>query len=147
MKLIHIVLALMMVVWGLSACSSKPKAKPLIPLALATTVQGAAAGYNEQGMHAYQSGQFSDAKNYFSQAVAAAPKSGHAHYNLGLALNALGETEQAHAQFIEAANLEPGDKTIWDSPALRPFGSPETPKQAKEHPTATQRPTFGGGPR
>jgi hypothetical protein len=65
-----------------------------------------------------------------------------------LALNALGDTEQARQQFLEAANLAPGDKVIWDSPALRPFGNPDSPKKAaKEHPTTNSRPGIGSGPR
>ena len=87
----------------------------------------------EQGTQAYQAKQFDDAKNYFSQAVAAAPQSGPAHYNYALALNALGDSEQARQQFMEAANLAPGDKVIWDSPALRPYGNPESPKKKRVH--------------
>jgi hypothetical protein len=46
-----------------------------------------------------------------------------------LALYALGDTEQARPQFMEAANLAPGDPVIWDSPALRPFGDPKLPNK------------------
>jgi len=109
---------------GVVACS-KNKAKPLVPLALEPGVKPQAVILTEQGTQAYQARQFDDAKNYFSQAVVAAPQSGPAHYNYALALNVLGETEQARQQFVEAANLAPGDKVIWDSPALRPYGNPE----------------------
>ncbi len=85
-------------------------------------------------------------RHYFSQAVTAAPQSGQAHYNYALALNALGDTEEARQHFIEAANLAPGDKTIWDSPALHQYGNPQTEKDTKEHRTTTSRPTFGGSP-
>ena len=98
-------------------------------------------------MQAYQARQFDDAKNYFSQAVALAPQSGPAHYNYALALNALGDTEHARPEFMEAANLAPGDQVIWDSPALRPFGDPKSPKVFKGPPTGTSRPSMGGGPR
>ena len=131
---------------GAVACS-KSKAKPLVPLVLESGVKPQAVVLTEQGTQAYQARQFDDAKKYFSQAVAGAPESGQAHYNYALALNALGDTEQARQQFVEAANLAPGDKVIWDSPALRPFGSPESPKVYKEHPTATGRPGIGSGPR
>lgn len=109
---------------GLVACS-KPKAKPLVPLALEAGAPSRAIGLNEQGMQAYQARQFEEAKKYFSQTVETAPQSGPAHYNYALALNKLGETETARKQFIEAANLAPGDKIIWDSPPLSPFGDPE----------------------
>jgi len=102
----------------------------------------------QRGTEAFSAKQFVDAKTLFDQAVKAAPNSGEAHYNYALALNAVGETEEARQHFIDAANLAPGDKVIWDSPALRPFGNPDAPKSSmKEHPYGTQRPTFGGGPR
>jgi tetratricopeptide (TPR) repeat protein len=101
----------------------------------------------EQGTQAYQARQFDDAKNYFSQAVEAAPQSGPAHYNYALALNALGDSEQARQQFMEAANLAPGDKVIWDSPALRPYGNVEPPKRKSLLPGPSSRPGVGGAPR
>ena len=139
-------LGVILLLVGAVACS-KSRAKPLVPLALESGVKPQAVTLTEQGTQAYQAKQFDDAKNYFSQAVAAAPESGPAHYNHALALNAVGDTEQARQQFMEAANLAPGDKVIWDSPALRPFGSPESKKEYKEHPTGTSRPGIGSGPR
>ena len=139
-------LGVVLLLVGAVACA-KSKAKPLVPLALEAGVKPQAVVLTEQGTQAYQAGQFGDAKKYFSQAMAEAPQSGPAHYNYALALNALGDMEQARQQFVEAANLAPGDKVIWDSPALRPFGSPESPKVHKEHPTATSRPGIGSGPR
>jgi Tfp pilus assembly protein PilF len=133
---------------GAVACSSKPKAKPLVPLALMDGgVKPQAITLTEQGTQAYQARQFDDAKKYFEQAVAVAPQSGQAHYNYALALNALGDAEAARQHFLEAANLAPGDKIIWDSPALSPYGNPASTKTVKEHPYGTTRPTLGGGPR
>ena len=123
------------------------KARPLVPLALDHGNAAQAVTLTEQGTQAYQARQFEQAKQYFSQAVTAAPQSGQAHYNYGLALNALGDVDEARQHFIEAANLAPGDKTIWDSPALHQYGNPQTEKATKEHRTTTSRPTFGGGPR
>ena len=139
-------LGVVLVLVGAVACS-KSKAKPLVPLALESDAKPQAVALTEQGTQAYQARQFDEAKGYFSQAVTAAPQSGPAHYNYALALNALGDTEQARQQFVEAANLAPGDKVIWDSPALRPFGNPDSPKVHKEHPTTTGRPGIGSGPR
>lgn len=129
------------------ACShSKPK--PLVPLELTSGATAQAVTLNTQGTQAFQSGQFAEAKNYFGQAVKAVPDSGQAHYNYALTLNALGETDVARQHFIEAANLAPGDKVIWDSPALRPFGSPTVQKgPPKEHPYGTRKPDIGSGPR
>jgi Tfp pilus assembly protein PilF len=141
------VLGVVLLLVGAVACS-KSKPKPLVPLALEPGVKPEAVALTEQGTQAYQARQFDDAKNYFSQAMAAAPQSGPAHYNYALTLNALGDTEEARQQFLEAANLAPGDKVIWDSPALSPYGNPDSPKKAyKEHPTTTGRPGIGSGPR
>lgn len=143
-----LLLAIFLVTAGWTACSSKPKAKPLAPLALMDGgVKAQAITLTEQGTQAYQAKQFEEAKGFFGQAMAAAPQSGQAHYNYALALNALGDTEAARQHFLEAANLAPGDKVIWDSPALAPFGNPATSKMSKEHPYGTSRPTIGGGPR
>lgn len=139
-------LVVVLLLLGTVACS-KSKAKPLVPLALESGVKPQAVILTEQGTQAYQSRQFDYAKKYFFQAMELAPQSGPAHYNYALALNALGDTEQARQQFLEAANLAPGDKVIWDSPALRPFGSPDSPKVYKEHPVGTSRPGIGSGPR
>jgi Flp pilus assembly protein TadD len=131
----------------LTACSHKPA--PRVPLTLDARAPSAALGHTEQGIRDYQSGRYPQARTAFESAVQAAPNSGEAHYNLGLVLFALGETDQAREHFIEAANLAPGNKVIWDSPALRPYGAPEPAitKQTKEH-YSTQRPTMGGiGPR
>lgn len=145
MKCLSILGALLLTV-GMIACA-KPKAKPLVPLALDSGNKPQAIALTEQGTQAYQARQFEEARTYFSQAMALAPQSGQAHYNYALALNALGDTETARQQFLEAANLAPGDKTIWDSPALSPYGNPEGPKVRKEHDYGTGRPVMGGGPR
>jgi tetratricopeptide (TPR) repeat protein len=126
-------IVLICVLSGLVACAAKPeKPKPRMPLPLAMSAPSAAVQVNDQGARAYQSGQFTEAKTYFTQTVASVPDSGEAHYNLGLALYALGETEQAREEFVEAANLAPGNKVIWDSPALRQYGNPDATMQKKK---------------
>jgi Flp pilus assembly protein TadD len=144
MKVWSVVLTLLMLV-SVAACMKK--AKPLVPWALDRSAVPQAVTLTEQGTQAYQTHQFQEAKQYFSQAVTAAPQSGQAHYNYALALNALGDVDDARQHFIEAANLAPGDKTIWDSPALHQYGNPQSEKTVKEHRTTTSRPTFGGAPR
>jgi tetratricopeptide (TPR) repeat protein len=147
MRSLSILGAVFMLV-GVVACF-KAKEKPLVPLALELGTKPQVVTLTEQGTQAYQAMQFDEAKNYFSQAVAEAPQSGPAHYNYALALNALGDSEQARQQFMEAANLAPGDKVIWDSPALRPYGNPEAPKKKAPSgmPSTRPMPTMGGGPR
>lgn len=116
-----------------TACIKK-KGKVRVPLALDSTAKPLAITLTEQGTEAYQGRAFEEAKKYFSQAVTAAPESGAAHYNYALALNALGESEQARKHFIEAANWAPGDKVIWDSPPLAPYGNPEVEEKVNTGP-------------
>ncbi|MGH7183995.1 MAG: tetratricopeptide repeat protein [Nitrospiraceae bacterium] len=137
-------LGVILLLIGAVACS-KGKAKPLVPLVLESGVKPQAVVLTEQGMQAYQARQFDEAKNYFSQAVEAAPQSGPAHYNYALALNALGDTAQARQQFMEAANYAPGDTVIWDSPALSPYGNVETPKRKQLSPPGATRSGMGTG--
>ncbi|HET8579724.1 MAG TPA: tetratricopeptide repeat protein [Nitrospiraceae bacterium] len=149
MSVISIILT-SLVLFVLPACSTTEKPKPRMPLAVSSSVPQAVITATQEGTRAYQGGHYQEAKGQFEQAVAGAPNSAESHYNLGLALFALGETDQAREHFMEAANLAPGNKVIWDSPALRPFGSPDStiPKKTKEADYSTQRPVFGGtGPR
>ncbi|HKN87605.1 MAG TPA: tetratricopeptide repeat protein [Nitrospiraceae bacterium] len=146
MKTVNVILILILAVW-LPGCASKPK--PRMPLALKPNVAPELVQINSQGIEEYQGRQFDQAKTHFQQVLTGAPTAAEAHYNLGLALFALGDSDQARDHFIEAANLAPGDKVIWDSPALRQFGSPDTniKKQPKNQGYSNQRPGMGGGPR
>lgn len=136
-------LGILVFLTGVAACATH-KAKPLVPLALEAGVPPRAIALNEQGTQAYQGREFEEAKKFFAQTVEAAPQSGPAHYNYALALNKLGETEAARKQFIEAANLAPGDKVIWDSPVLSPFGNPETEEKKVAAPQNPNRRSVGG---
>lgn len=136
-------LGMVVLLTGVAACS-KSKAKPLVPLALESGAPSQAVIFNEQGTQAYQGREFEEAKTYFSQAVVADPQSGPAHYNYALALNKLGDTEAARKQFIEAANLAPGNKVIWDSPPLSPYGNPELEEKKIPAPTNPNRRSMGG---
>ena len=146
MKIVSFILILILAVW-LPGCASKPK--PRTPLALKPNMAPELVQINSQGIEEYQSRQFDQAKTHFQQVLTGAPTAAEAHYNLGLALFALGDSDQARDHFIEAANLAPGDKVIWDSPALRQFGSPDAniKKQPKNQNYSNQRPGMGGGPR
>jgi tetratricopeptide (TPR) repeat protein len=139
--------ALAIVAISVVACSSPPK--PRVPLVLKPPVSQDISQVNLQGIQEYQSRRFDQARERFQQVVGAAPTSAEGHYNLGLTLLALGDSEQAREHFIEAANLAPGDKVIWDSPALRQYGTPDSniPKKPIDQTYSNQRPAFGGGPR
>ncbi|MBH0209344.1 MAG: tetratricopeptide repeat protein [Nitrospira sp.] len=121
------------------------KRKPLVPLPLDGDVRPQVLTLTEQGTQAYQTRQYEEAKRYFEQAVTEAPQSGPAHYNYALALNALGDSEVARKHFLQAADLSPGDKVIWDSPALSPYGNPEDKNKKKPGPYTPRRSSFGSG--
>jgi len=144
MKLIGVLL-ISLAVLSLTACSTSDSgAKVRQPLPVVYVPVGVKQS-TEQGIRAYQKRQYETAKTYFEEAVAAAPTSGEAHYNLGLVLFALGADGEARDHFIEAANLAPGNKVIWDSPALRPYGDPEpTKKKTTGKEFSTRKPSFGG---
>jgi tetratricopeptide (TPR) repeat protein len=145
-----LVMVVLLLAGGLSACASESKkVKAREPLMLSPSAAPNAQQLTSQGSSAYLAGRYDEAKALFTQVVSAAPNSGEARYNLGLALFKLGDTEAAREQFIQASNLAPGNKVIWDSPALSPYSTPDPniPKKEKEHPYSNSRPTFGGGPR
>ena len=136
-----VILGIIIALMGTTGCFSKRK--PLVPLALADAdAKPQAVLLTEQGTQAYHAKHFEEARKLFEQAVSVAPQSGQAHYNYGLALNALGKQDVARQHFLEAANLAPGDQVIWDSPALAPYGDPETRTRGKA-PSATERSSFG----
>lgn len=137
------IVGIVLVLVGVAACSQKRK--PLVPLMLEGEVKSQATMLTKQGTQAYQAKQFEEAKRYFEQAVAVEPQSGQAHYNYALALNALGDSEVARRHFIAAADLAPGNKVIWDSPALSPYGNPENKDKAKLQPHTPRRSSFGSG--
>jgi tetratricopeptide (TPR) repeat protein len=138
----------LLLAWGMggSGCSSAMKLKVREPLQLSPSMAPNAQQYTSQGASAYLDGQYDQAKALFAQAVSAAPNSGEAHYNLGLALFKLGDSDAARDQFMQAANLAPGNKIIWDSPALSSYGSPEPSIQKKAvDPYSRSRGGPGGG--
>lgn len=137
---VGVVLVAVCVVGG-AACG-KAKRAVRLPLTLEQGAPAQAVAVNEQGTQAFRANDFENAKALFGQAVATAPSSAEAHYNYGLALNALGETEAARKQFLDAADLAPGHKVIWDSPALAPYGDPETEEKKV---AAPQNPNRRGG--
>lgn len=148
MKLHALVVVLACAAVAVGCAAEKPK--PRMPLLLGAGAPVSAVQWTQAGFQEYQAGQLVQARTHFEQALAAVPGSGEAHYNVGLVLYAMGENEQAREHFIEAANLAPGNKVIWDSPALRPFGSPDPTIQKKslDQGYSNQKPGFGGsGPR
>jgi Tfp pilus assembly protein PilF/lysophospholipase L1-like esterase len=60
-------------------------------------------------------GRMDEARQWFTQAVAADPDHGYAHYNLGLACSRAGDDEAARASYEQATRLEPGMAEAWNN--------------------------------
>lgn len=98
----------------LNACAA-----PSPPLAVLPTVGPEAASHNLQGIQAYQQERWDEARRHFEAAIAASPRLAEPHYNLALTLHQLGEHQAATAQFKKAAELDPNNDTIRDSPLFQ----------------------------
>ncbi len=75
----------------------------------------------ERGNEMFAAQDWKGAKEIYAAAIAMNPSLAEAHYNLGLTLDQLGEKAEARKHFVQAANLAPGNKVIWDAPPLRKF--------------------------
>lgn len=127
----------------LPGCASEPAKPPELTLrAPSGTLPAALAALNE-GNRRFAEGRWGAAKALYDQAIRAQPDLAEAHYNLALTLERLGEPAQARDHYIEAANLAPGHKVIWDSPPLRRFGNVKA--SPKSSTTAPVLPALGGG--
>lgn len=107
---------------GVGGCQTPPK-PTLLSAPAGTNVS--AARHNDEGIHAYEHGQWDSAKQHFEAAIAASPELAEAHHNLGKTLYRLGAVREGDTNFIKAANLAPGNKVIWDSPPLAGVSVPE----------------------
>ena len=100
-------------------CSSKSDtARNVLPAPNGTKPE--AAAQVEKGNALYASQDFPGAEQAFRQAILVDAALAEAHYNLALSLDRTGRKDEARRHYIEAANLAPGNKVIWDSPPLRP---------------------------
>lgn len=86
------------------------------PLAVLPTLGPEAASHNLQGIRAYQQERWDEARRHFEAAVKASPDLAEPHYNLALTLHQLGDHQAATEQFKKAAELDPNNDTIRDSP-------------------------------
>ena len=99
-------------------CSSQSnKVANVLPPPTGTTP--AAVTQIEKGNALFASRDFTGAEEAFRQAIVVDSTSAEAHYNLALTLDRTGHQGEAKKHYIEAANLAPGNKVIWNSPPLR----------------------------
>lgn len=102
----------------LVGCSSQP-GKAVTVLAAPTGTKPAVAAQLEKGNTLFASRDWTGAEQAFRQTIAVDPALAEAHYNLALTLDRAGNQVEAKKHYIEAANLAPGNKVIWNSPPLQ----------------------------
>ena len=124
-------------------CSSAPDPIPQPTLMAPAGANPAASRIVLEGNRRFAEGRWGAAKVKYEQAVKLQPDLAEAHYNLALALERLGDADQAKHHYIEAANLAPGHKVIWNSPPLRRYGN--VPDKPRENTSAPVLPGIGGG--
>ena len=130
-----------LVVMGVGCKSDKPV--PLTVLAPPPNVDSQILPLFTEGSRLFREGQYEAARQQFQSAVQQQADLAEAHYNLALSMDRMGDQAGAKKHFIEAANLAPGNKVIWNSPPLRRYGNvPDAPTQATSAPVM---PGFGGG--
>lgn len=103
----------------LSACAGDPSRAKITVLAAPSGTKPAVAAQLDRGNALYGSRDWPGAEQVFRDTINADPGLAEAHYNLALTLDRQGRQAEAKRHYIEAANLAPGNKIIWDSPPLR----------------------------
>jgi Tfp pilus assembly protein PilF len=119
----------------LAGCASRPTSAERTLKAPANTVPAAAAAV-EEGNRLFDGRQLEAAKLKYQEAIKAQPTLAEAHYNLALVYDVLRDDATAKHHYIEAANLAPGHKVIWDAPPLRRHGDVDA------HPNGSAGPLF-----
>ncbi len=128
---------------GAMGCSSD-KPAPLMVLDSPFYATPHAKVFLEEGNRFFKEGRWEAARQQFLAAIERQADLAEAHYNLALSLERMGDRRGAKPHYIQAANLAPGHKIIWDSPPLRRYGNvPDSPDETIANPTIPQG--FGGG--
>jgi tetratricopeptide (TPR) repeat protein len=76
----------------------------------------------EEGNRLFSAKDYAGAEQSYRQTIAAYPNLAEAHYNLAITIDRMGNRGEAKKHYLEAANLAPGNKVIWDSPPFRESG-------------------------
>jgi len=105
-------------IWFLVACAS-PTSKPLTVLQAPAGVSPTVAAQLDRGNALFAAQKWVEAEQVYRQTIAAEPTLAEAHYNLANTLYRTGNKVEAKKHYMEAANLAPGNKVIWDAPPLR----------------------------
>ena len=113
----RILLAIVLCALALGCSSKSGAVRNVLPAPSGTKPE--AAAQVEKGNTLFASRDFAGAEQAFRQAIVADAALAEAHYNLALTLDRTGQKDEARKHYIEAANLAPGNKVIWDSPPLQ----------------------------
>ena len=127
----------------LTGCSSTPQPVKQPTLSAPTIVSQAARVAISEGNRLFASGRYQAAKMQYEKAIQAQKTVAEAHYNLALTLDYMGKRDEARPHYMEAANLAPGHKVIWNSPVLRRYGDVRVDKKGSGAMPAI--PGVGGG--
>ena len=104
----------------LAACATSSVADRTLKAPLGTSP--AAVTAMDEGNRLFAARKWDAAKAQYEAAINAQPALAEAHYNLALIYDVLRDDATARKHYIEAANLAPGHKVIWDAPPLRRHG-------------------------
>lgn len=103
---------------GALGCASQ-KAPPLSVLSAPTGSSADMVTKLEEGNQLFDKKDYAMAEQSYRRTITAYPTSAEAHYNLAVTLDRMGNRGEARKHYMEAANLAPGHKVIWDSPPFR----------------------------
>lgn len=104
----------------LSGCASER----LAPVETLRAPSGTATSLTERmerGNSQFAAQNWSAAKETYAAIIRMDPSLAEAHYNLALTLDRLGNKTESRKHYVQAANLAPGNKIIWNAPPLRKF--------------------------
>lgn len=109
---------LLLIASVLSGCASPKKASvTILPTPRDTSAK--VAPFMSEGDRLFQAKDWAGASQAYQSAVGAQPDLAEAHYNLAVTFDRMGNKAEARKHYLEAANLAPGNKVIWDAPPLR----------------------------
>ncbi|HEY7532421.1 MAG TPA: hypothetical protein VH681_06500 [Nitrospiraceae bacterium] len=98
------------------------KAPPSSVLAAPTGTSADMTAQLEEGNRLFYAKDWAAAEQSYRRTIKANPTLAEAHYNLAVTLDQSGHRTEAKTHYIDAANLAPGNKVIWDSPPFRETG-------------------------
>ena len=113
----------------LVACSGTPKPVKQPTLNAPAIVSPTARAAISEGNRLFAAGRYEAAKIQYEKAIQAQSTVAEAHYNLALTFDYMGKRDEARPHYMEAANLAPGHRVIWNSPVLRRYGDVSVEKK------------------